>query len=122
MASTPPVGSDAKAEAVLTQPARGYPKIARKMAEFSDFATFRRFRALNMKNLLYFQAELARMELKLHGEEIADNRLGDENKRNGLIDWRFLHDFNKDQWKTVTDIRKVLKEYSKLSYIHPFKL
>jgi len=122
MASTPPVGSDSKAEAVLTQPARGYPKIARKMAEFSDFATFRRFRALNMKNLLYFQAELAGMELKLHGEEIADNRLGDKNKRNGLIDWRFLHDFNKDQWKTVTDIRKVLKEYSKLSYIHPFKL
>ena len=122
MASTPSVGSVADVKDDLTQPARGYPKIARKMAEFSDFATFRRFRALNMKNLLYFQAELARKELQLHRAEIGDNRLGGIEKQTGLIDWKWLHEFNEDQWKTVTDIRKVLKEYSKLTYIHPFKL
>lgn len=92
------------------------------MAEFSDFATFRRFRTLNMKNLLYFQAELASMELELHQAEIADNRLGGVEKRKGLIDWKWLPKSNKSQWKTVTDIRKVLKEYSKLTYILPFML
>jgi hypothetical protein len=122
MASTPSVGSVANVEDDLTQPARGYPKIARKMAEFSDFATFRRFRTLNMKNLLYFQAELASMELELHQAEIADNRLGGVEKRKGLIDWKWLPKSNKSQWKTVTDIRKVLKEYSKLTYILPFML
>jgi hypothetical protein len=96
----------------LSRPVAGYPSIARKMGEFPDLATFRRFRALNAKNLLYYQAELVVLELKLHKQEIEGNRL-DPDKAYGLTDWRFLKLANEHQWETVKEIRTLLKQYSR---------
>jgi hypothetical protein len=101
-----------KLEEDLSRPVAGYPSIARKMGEFPDLAAFRRFRALNAKNLLYYQAELIVLELKLHQEEIEGNRLHPD-KAYGLTDWRFLKLANEQQWETVKEIRTLLKEYSR---------
>ncbi|KAL9080457.1 MAG: hypothetical protein Q9157_000771 [Trypethelium eluteriae] len=43
----------------------GYAKIAQLMGAYPEFAIFRRFRTLNMQNLLYLQAELMHLETEL---------------------------------------------------------
>jgi hypothetical protein len=43
----------------------GYPKLARLMANFPDYAIFRRFGYLSILNLMRFQAELAQLEVDL---------------------------------------------------------
>ena len=44
----------------------GYKKIAGIMAQHHDLAILRRFNTLNMKDLLYRQAELVHLESELH--------------------------------------------------------
>ncbi|KAJ4986323.1 hypothetical protein SVAN01_08140 [Stagonosporopsis vannaccii] len=43
----------------------GWPLLAKKMADVPEFAAFSRFRELNVKNLLYYQAELKVVEDQL---------------------------------------------------------
>ena len=44
---------------------RGYPKVADMMASHSETAIFRRFRSLNLLNLLALQSELQELETRL---------------------------------------------------------
>ena len=86
------------------------------MAKTPDFASFSRFRDLNIKSLLYYQAELTELRKKLHKEEWADYRRGDEDTK-----WFFKRadllidsedEPNHPQWETMKQIRVVLKDYS----------
>lgn len=43
---------------------RGYPKLAQEMEQFPPITIFRRFAALNARNLLYYQQELTDMEAR----------------------------------------------------------
>ena len=91
----------------------GYTNLASLMGKNPEVAIFRRFSALNAKNLLYLQAELVNLEARLQ-RYAADSA----NSRNGVyeIDWFALSRSEKDgdrrQWDTFLEIRAKLKEYS----------
>lgn len=91
----------------------GYTKLASLMGENPEIAIFRRFSALNAKNLLYLQAELVNLEARLQ-RYAADGA----NAKNGVYetDWFALSRSEKDgdqrQWETFLNIRAKLKEYS----------
>lgn len=106
------------AEDDLDNPVQGWPQVAMLMAKTPDFASFSRFRDLNIKSLLYYQAELTRLRKKLHEEELEDARRGDAEaskyarRADMLIN---SEEPNDSQWELVKQIRVVLKEYSELN-------
>jgi len=85
------------------------------MGTSPEVAIFRRFGALNAKNLLYLQAELVHLEKKLREFEERDNQSSEGMKSQYARDWFWLsrseNDGNDDQWQTVLAMRKVLTEY-----------
>ena len=102
----------------------GWPRLARKMTETLEYESFRRFRELNVKNLLYYQVEIAEMEAELRKVERED-------LENGPREWtgkyaRDAHLMLNAKEETQTDgmekrqcelffkIRKHLGEYSKM--------
>ena len=99
----------------------GYPKIAFLMGRSPEYAIFRRYAALNAKNLLYLQAELKILEAKLHDLEEADQNSQHEDRMIYSRDWETLRDSHnanaiagndRSQWSTALNIRETLKEYS----------
>lgn len=98
---------------------KGYTKLASLMGAYPEVAILRRFGALNAQNLLYLQAELTSLELKLKRCVKADAESGHQDRRIYDRDWQTLSESieslenNSDQWSTVLQIRKTLKEYSK---------
>ena len=107
-------------EAKKHEPKRGFHKLASMMGEQPEYAVLRRFGALNVQNLLYYQAELAELEVKLNNAVEADYASGDPDRV--LYDrfWKALMasetdaNGNPEQLNTVRAIRRTLKEYSKL--------
>jgi hypothetical protein len=93
---------------------QGYEKLALLMGRHDEFAMFRRFRALNMQNLLYLQAELT--ELEDQHKRLVCRDSGDPNKNYYAKDWWSLSqsdvDEEREQWEKFLDIRDKLKEYS----------
>jgi hypothetical protein len=65
-----------------------YLDLSKLMSKHPDVFILRKFSGLNVKNLLYYQAELAHLEQEL--EEIEDeDRLSDENPRKGhATNWK----------------------------------
>lgn len=92
----------------------GYAKLALLMGRHSEFAMFRRFRALNMQNLLYLQAELTDLEDQLQKLVCRDSE--DPNRNFYTKDWWSLSQSEvyeeREQWEKFLDIRVKLKEYS----------
>jgi hypothetical protein len=101
----------------IRRPVPGWPKVALQMSDTPDFAAFSRFRTVNIKSLLYYQAEIIKLQKKLHIQEWEDHRLGDEDAQeyakcaDDLID--SAEDGDGVQWQLVKDLRVLLKEYSK---------
>jgi hypothetical protein len=100
---------------------KGYPKLAAKIEIQPEIAIYRRFGALNAQNLLYLQAELEMLEIKLRDQQIQD-----DNDRNGkgpdyAKDWYWLRESensgNDKQLRIVLQIRASLKAYSKLAIV-----
>jgi hypothetical protein len=100
----------------------GYAKLAALMGDHPEVAIFRRFGAVNAQNLLYLQAELTHLELKLrkYAKEDANSR---HHKRVLYsTDWQTLSesiivpDNDDKQWNTILTIRERLREYSKLDW------
>ncbi|KAF2734792.1 hypothetical protein EJ04DRAFT_436405 [Polyplosphaeria fusca] len=98
----------------------GYPKLAGKMEVQPEVTIFRRFGALNARNLLYIQAELTMLEEDLVQYESGDNNSQRGDKRNYATDWYWLRESHNDgdtvQLDTVLKIRQLLKEYSTLFF------
>ena len=57
----------------LSQYVEGYPKLAGYITSLPEVAIFRRFGAMNARNLLYLQAELTDLEAALLQTERRDN-------------------------------------------------
>lgn len=100
----------------------GWPSLAKEMAEVPQFEAFSRFRELNIKNLLYYQVEIACLETKLKNLELRDaaaKATGGVEAKYARLAERMIRcqDLSnpKDhlQWDVVTKIRERLKEYSK---------
>jgi hypothetical protein len=97
----------------LEKPCHGWPRLVDVMVERPGFQCFPAFKDLNIKSLLYYQAELDKFR-----QELRD------------LEWDHHHDVNPrlcsdvevlleaknegaKQMKMVKDMRQVLKEYSK---------
>lgn len=97
----------------------GYTKLASLMGAHPEVAIFRRFSSLNTQNLLYLQAELVSLELKLRRCAQDDATSGHQDRSIYDRDWQSLvsslhtSDGCPEQWNTILSIRRVLKEYSK---------
>jgi len=83
-----------------------------------ETAMFRRFGALNARNLLYLQQELAVIEKKLIKQEWDDNQSQDSKKCKYAIDARWLHsatsarDGDTKQKDLILEMRNLLSQYS----------
>ncbi|KAH8660975.1 hypothetical protein BGZ60DRAFT_115900 [Tricladium varicosporioides] len=97
-------------------PVKGWPQVAQLMASTPDFAAFSRFRDLNIKSLLYYQAQLTTLRQKLHEQEYDDSLLveGHETKFAARADVLMDAEESKDcqQFKLIKEIREVLKDYN----------
>ena len=99
----------------------GWPVLAKLIAETPEFESFSRFRELNVKNLLYYQVELAYLERKLKKYEEEDSgRRGQPEAEYAKCAHKMIERQEEPlgpkshrQWKVVLKIRNVLKEYSK---------
>jgi hypothetical protein len=106
-----------------------YLDLSKLMSKYPEVFILGKFSGLNVKNLLYYQAELAHLEQEL--EEIEDeDRLSDENPRKGYAtNWKSLglranikHTSQDSgalrtprdslQWQAFLRIREVLNKYS----------
>ena len=103
----------------------GWPRLAQEMAKSVELESFCRFRELNVKNLLYYQVEIAEMEADLTKAEREDWEKHRDGKWEGTYareahmmlkakDEEHATAEEKRQCKLVLDIRERLKEYSKM--------
>lgn len=94
----------------------GYSRLAAVMAKHREMALFRRFAALNMKNLLYMQSELVHLESELANIEHKDKCSEDFEKNSyhvSLFDLKESYGTSRDlQWTKALEIREKLKLYS----------
>ncbi|KAL9111906.1 MAG: hypothetical protein Q9227_003756 [Pyrenula ochraceoflavens] len=97
----------------------GYPRLAWKMGTDPSIAMIRKFTALNNESLLYFQAELVKLEKDLR-EIQRKNHTPTGNEEPEVdprcsADWQWLGIIEPEceQWQTVLEIRRVLKDYNK---------
>lgn len=97
----------------------GYTTLASMMGAHPEVAVFRRFGSLNAQNILYLQAELTSLELKLKKIVETNFASGHQDRTIYDRDWQTLSDSaqaadgNPEQWLTILKIREKLKEYSK---------
>jgi len=103
----------------LSKPCHGWPQLVHDMVENPGFESFQSFRDLNIKSLLYYQAELDQLRKDLHALEWKDHRNGGqsavfcENIRSLLLTKRRPEECQ-EQLSKVKEMREVLKEYSKI--------
>lgn len=91
---------------------QGWPQLAQLMAKTPDLAAFPRFRDLNVKSLLYYQCELDHLRRKLRKLERTDkvnNKYYAEYADDLVVGEKGV---KSEQFQTIKDIRRVLKEYS----------
>ncbi|PQE32720.1 phthalate transporter protein [Rutstroemia sp. NJR-2017a WRK4] len=106
----------------------GWPSVTQLIVKHPDFEAFQIFKDLNIKSLLYYQAELEELRRRLH---ILEHEDPIEGASPDAKDWaRNLSSFviidestdedHREQWELVRKIRSVLKEYNEalLQYSH----
>lgn len=101
----------------------GYPAFAEVMSTNDGLDMFRRFSTLNVLNLLYMQAEISDLEVELQDTALEDkeakpNTPSNRERRRYHLSAKALRDSVRGgddlQWNKMLEIRKLLKEYSKL--------
>ncbi|KAF2438271.1 hypothetical protein P171DRAFT_477653 [Karstenula rhodostoma CBS 690.94] len=108
----------------------GYPKLAERIAVLPETGIYRRFDALNARNLLYLQSELCTLENAIREQEERDQHDKRGNKSKYATDHAcMLNDapsVGRRQLNLVETLRKKISQYnkaliqqSKLQRIHP---
>ena len=94
----------------------GYPKLARLMGHSPETAIFRRFKELNLINLLRLQAELQDMEHQLQGIRDDDAQSSDQVRASYATDFRLMRDWKETgdslQYDLLVSIGDKVQEYS----------
>lgn len=92
----------------------GYGRVAELMSNHEEFAILRRFKHLNMKNLLYLQAEIAHLEEEI--DELANrDSLNPDLQFHGRDWWSLANgedDSSQEQWNKVLQLREKLEIYN----------
>ncbi|TVY84138.1 hypothetical protein LSUE1_G003723 [Lachnellula suecica] len=110
------VESDASRD--LTNPCHGWPKLVEVMVDQPGLESFQAFRDLNIKSLLYYQAELVKLRKDLHALEWEDHRKGGEaslfceNVDKLLATKDESIECQEAQFRKVKEMRVVLKDYN----------
>jgi hypothetical protein len=92
----------------------GYGKVAELMSTYDEFAILRRFKRLNMKSLLYLQAEIAHMEEALD-DQVERDSVDPALQYHGRDWWSLANDDNKssqEHWHKVLQLREKLDLYN----------
>ncbi|KAK5467240.1 hypothetical protein LTS15_000212 [Exophiala xenobiotica] len=112
-----------------------YDRLAHLMADHNDLLILRTFSSLNIKNLLYYQAELANLECELREIETEDRSYRSSPRQEYGASWKKLsagseeHSFASSaspvqnardalQWQLFCRIRAVLREYNEALIQH----
>ena len=107
-----------------------YSALSRLMSDHPEALVIRSFSELQIKSLLYYQAELAELEAELEEIEREDFTSSDAARKNFSSHWKSLtatgsssltlsdkaasQDLgSRQQWRLVLRIRDALKDYSK---------
>ena len=102
------------------QAINGYTSLSSMMSMHPEIAIMQRFGKLNVQNLIYLQAELIQLNIEWNDEESESQKRTDDRRYYGR-DWRYLSSHfligDNDQWKKWLQIRKKLKEYSKIPVV-----
>jgi hypothetical protein len=98
------------------KPCHGWPELTRVILKNSGFEAFQAFRDLNIKSLLYYQAELDQLRADLHALEWEEHRKGGDSSRScanvqSLLLTKKTSEAP-EQLKKLKEMRVVLKEYS----------
>ncbi|KAI1859736.1 hypothetical protein JX265_010185 [Neoarthrinium moseri] len=92
----------------------GYAKVAKLMATHGEYAILRRFKALNIQNLLYLQAEITHLETELAELAHRDSRHLDREYHSK--DWfslsRCTSDEDREQWEKFEGLREKLDAFN----------
>lgn len=101
----------------------GYDRLAQLMSACNSMAIFRRFATLYVENILYLQADLARLEAKLRKVQQMDRQSTDKSRWRRFVAWELILDsqnpgsakdineHNSEQLETILEIRARLKDY-----------
>lgn len=99
---------------------RGYRKLATLMSEVGDVVIFRRFKKLNMLNLMRLQAELAALELSYQDACNRDDRSENPEEREFTQSFYELREFGNitpgSQLDLLNKISYTLEKYSMLNH------
>jgi hypothetical protein len=102
-------------DTIPKDPQNGYPALARVMV-YPGMSMFKKFAELNMRNLLYMQAEILDLERELHIVAGMDNTSSQESVKEFATSALALRSSaeggNGSQWELVLQIREKLKKYS----------
>jgi hypothetical protein len=94
---------------------QGYPKFATYISTSPSSLITRSFASLAAKNILYLQAELVHLEMKLQELESRDSSSTVGKREMYAKDWYWLHssatEQESEQWDTVLQMREKLKDY-----------
>ncbi|KAH0566303.1 hypothetical protein GP486_000303 [Trichoglossum hirsutum] len=86
----------------------GLEKLGKFMGEYPGMAIVRGYSALNMRNILVLQAEIADFEA-MWEDIMEENREPGVNQRCSVAD---MKDANSPKWQKTLELRKLLKEYN----------
>lgn len=106
-----------------------YDVLCRLMSEHPELLILRSYSTLNIKSLLYYEAELAHLEVELMELESEDRYCGSSPRKDFATDWKSLSTSSKHasllkaygqprnerdalQWQTMCRIRSVLRDYN----------
>ncbi len=100
-------------------PENGWPLLAKVMEQNPELEAFSRFRELNIKNLLYYQVELASIKEDLEEQEKWDRSQCSprSNEDYSMYADNMIQD-DSAQWKLVLKLRRCIREYSKPFYAY----
>lgn len=124
----PPTPNETEADPAedVNKPVEGWPALAKLMNDTPDLEAFPSFTDLNLKSLLYYQAELIYLRKELHTVEWKDFRnstgTDDSSKFSKDLVWVFMavEDGNPpEQWALICRIRDVLEKYSTWTLYYP---
>lgn len=100
----------------------GWPRLAKVMAERPTLQSFSRFHEANMKNLLYYQVQIAKLERELkEGEwdDLKNTANMEKSEQQACFAEIMVGEPSSQQWKLVLELRKCLHQYSEISPLSP---